>query len=267
MMLHALIWDVDGTVAETELDGHRVAFNQALQEHGAPWCWDVPTYGRLLRVTGGFERLVYDMEGRLDAPPSPAERERLARAVHERKNQLYAGIVAAGRIQPRPGVRRLMDECASAGIALAIATTTSRSNVQALFASQFGGAWQERFAAVVCAEDAPIKKPDPMAYQLALARLGIEASAALAVEDSPNGLAAAGAIGIATLITRSEYFAAEAFPGCAGLCDDLDGAVCWRGGSAPRTDLAALQLMHRAWHDDASNHAITDSERRRMHRT
>lgn len=266
-MLRALIWDVDGTVAETERDGHRVAFNQALQEHGAPWRWDVPIYGRLLRVTGGFERLVYDMEGRLDAPPSPAERERLARAVHQRKNQIYADIVAAGGIQLRPGVRRLMDECANAGIALAIATTTSRSNAQALFASRFGAGWQERFAAVVCAEDAPIKKPDPAAYRLALDRLGIDASAALAVEDSPNGLAAAGAIGIATLVTRSEYFAAEAFPCCAGLCNDLDSTVCWRGGSAPSTDLAALRLMHRAWQEDTSNPSITDSERLRMRRT
>ena len=250
-MLRALIWDVDGTVAETERDGHRVAFNQALQEHGVPWQWDAATYGRLLHVTGGFERLLHDMQARADAPRAAIERERLARALHQRKNQLYAQIVASGSIQLRPGVRRLIDECSDAGIALAIATTTSRSNVQALFAAHFGSAWQQRFAAVVCAEDAPIKKPDPMAYRLALEMMGIEAGAAMAVEDSPNGLVAAQATSIATLITRSVYFASEPFVGHAGLCDDLDAAVCWPGGSAARTDLAALRRMHHDWHATA----------------
>jgi len=241
-----LIWDVDGTIAETERDGHRVAFNQAFTGLGVPWQWDVPTYGRLLRVTGGFERLIRDMEGRAQAPASAAERNRLARSVHRRKNQLYAEIVAAGGICIRPGVQRLMDECASARIALAIATTTSRPNVEALLSNLFGTGWQ-RFAAIVCADDAPIKKPDPMAYRFALERLDIAARDAMAVEDSPNGLAAARAIGIGTLITRSEYFVADTFPGCAGICDDLDSAVTWRSGSAARTDIAALRRMHVAW--------------------
>lgn len=242
-MLRAVIWDVDGTVAETERDGHRLAFNQALREHAAPWQWDVPTYGRLLRVTGGHERLLNDMADRPDAPPENAERERLARAVHLRKNRLYADLVAAGGIKARPGVHRLMDECAAAGILLAVATTTSRSNVDALFASLFGTAWQSRFATIVCAEDAPMKKPDPSAYRLALARLGIAAAEAIAIEDSPNGLAAANAAGIATLVTRSVYFAGDDFSGCAGLCDDLDRVLQWAGTSSPRTDLEALRKV------------------------
>ena len=229
-MLKAVIWDVDGTVAETERDGHRIAFNQALMELGAPWQWDVTTYGRLLRVTGGFERLLFDMSTRPDAPPSEAERALLARTVHLRKNEIYADLIAAGAITARPGVRRLMDECEAAGIQLAVATTTSRSNVEALFASLFGKAWQRRFAAVVCAEDAPAKKPDPQVYRLTLERLGITATQGtkkannqatkqvIAIEDSPNGLMAATAASIVTLVTRSAYFAGDEFAGCAAIC-------------------------------------------------
>lgn len=245
-MLRALIWDVDGTVAETECDGHRVAFNQALEEMGVGWQWDVPTYGGLLRVAGGFERLLYDMEGRRTAPASAGERESLARAVHERKNRLYATMVASGKLSARPGVHRLMDQCRDAGIALAIATTTSRRNVDALFTSLFGQRWPERFGAIVCAEDAPAKKPDPLVYRLALDGLGIDAREALAIEDSPNGLAAASAMGIPVLITRSRFFASDSFPGRAGICNDLDSPLAWRNSRATRTDIDSLRLLHRS---------------------
>ena len=105
-MLRALIWDVDGTVAETEADGHRIAFNQAFEACGLDWHWDLPTYGQLLEVTGGRERLLAYMDRRDDAPASPAGRAALARAVHLRKNAFYADLVARGGIPARPGVRR-----------------------------------------------------------------------------------------------------------------------------------------------------------------
>lgn len=243
-MLKAVIWDVDGTIAETERDGHRVAFNRALDEMGAGWQWDEKTYGGLLRVAGGFERLIYDMEGRTSAPESADVREALARAVHERKGERYAEIVARGKLSARPGVQRLMRECTSAGIELAIATTTGRRNVDALFTGLFGPCWNDRFSAIVCAEDAPDKKPDPSVYRLALERLGIGAQDALAIEDSPNGLTAASAMGIAVLVTRSRYFADCAFTGHAGICDDLDSPLAWRDGCAARTDVESLRLMH-----------------------
>ncbi len=246
-MLRALIWDVDGTIAETERDGHRVAFNQAFEDLGAGWQWDVQAYGSLLRVTGGYERLLYDMEGRRTAPTTAAEREALARALHQRKNQLYSTMVASGKLSARPGVRRLMDECADAGIALAIATTTGRGNVEALLSRLLGQHWQERFAAIVCAEDAAIKKPDPLVYRLALESLGVASQEALAIEDSPNGLAAASATGIGVLVTRSQYFASDPFPGRAAICDDLDGPLTWHGGRAGKTDAESLRLLHHAW--------------------
>lgn len=221
-MLRALLWDVDGTVAETESDGHRIAFNQAFEQLGLPWRWSVPRYGELLRVTGGRERLLHDMATQPDAPPTAVERERLARELHGRKNTVYAGLVAQGGITPRPGVRRLVDECHAAGVALAVVTTTSRSNVEALFASIWGAAWPRLFPTVVCAEDAPVKKPDPQAYVLALQRLRLSSQECFALEDSPGGLRAAQAAGIACGVTKSVYFRASSFEGAAWVRDDLD---------------------------------------------
>lgn len=246
MPLRALIWDVDGTVAETERDGHRVAFNQAFQAFGLPWRWDVAHYGELLRVAGGYERLLFDMQARADAPGPLAERSRLARALHQCKNRLYADLVAGGAIRARPGVHRLMHECLALGLAQAVATTTSRANVEALFTRLFGGQWRKGFGAVVCAEDAPEKKPHPQAYLLALGQLGITAADALALEDSPNGLMAASVAGVPTLVTPSEYFGGASFDGCAGLCDDLEGPLNWRGASAPRVDVSSLRRLHAA---------------------
>ena len=232
-MLRALIWDVDGTVAETERDGHRIAFNQAFEALGLPWRWDVAHYGDLLLVTGGRERLLHDMTARSDAPTSAPEREALARELHRLKNAAYAQRVAQGGITPRPGVRRVVDECRATGVALAVATTTSRSNVEALFASIWGPDWERIFTTVVCAEDAPVKKPHPQAYLLALQRLGVAANEALALEDSPGGLAAARAAGLACGVTKSVYFTDARFDGAAWVREDLD--------APPPMTLARLQ--------------------------
>jgi HAD superfamily hydrolase (TIGR01509 family) len=205
-MMKALIWDVDGTLAETERDGHRLAFNQAFEAAGLRWRWDVARYGELLSVTGGRERLLHDMASRPDAPAGPEQRQVMAAALHLRKNQAYAGIVNMGRIDPRPGVLRLMTQAQAAGVRLAIATTTSRSNVEALLGGWFGRHWQDRFAAVVCGEDVTRKKPDPQVYLKALAALELPASQAVAIEDSVPGMTAAAGAGLAVLLTPSIYF-------------------------------------------------------------
>ncbi|HVC16727.1 MAG TPA: HAD-IA family hydrolase [Rhodanobacter sp.] len=243
-MLEALLWDVDGTLAETERDGHRVAFNRAFAECGLPWLWDVPEYGRLLRVAGGVERLLAYMGERQDAPLESAARERLARSIHACKNRHYAMLVEHGGLEPRSGVRRLIGQCLSQGIVLAVATTTSRGNVEALFPQLFGTRWRELFRAVVCAEDAPRKKPDPLVYNLALERLGCTPGEALAVEDSPAGLAAARAAGVACLITRSSYFAAADFIGAAWVCGNLDAPIELSGTHGQHMDVPALRAIH-----------------------
>ena len=225
--LRALLWDVDGTVADTERDGHRVAYNRAFEQAGLSWHWSVADYGPLLAVTGGRERLLCFMATRGDAPPEGAQRNALAAALHQCKNAAYAEIVASGRLPARPGVLRLVADCRAAGIVQAVATTTSRGNVEALFSSLWGAGWHSMFPVVVCAEDAPWKKPHPQAYLLALQRLGVTAAQAFALEDSPNGLQAARTAGIACGVTRSVYFAQQPFEGAAWVHDSLDVAPPW----------------------------------------
>ncbi|HMV33525.1 MAG TPA: haloacid dehalogenase-like hydrolase, partial [Gemmatimonadales bacterium] len=139
--LGAVLWDVDGTLAETERDGHRVAFNRAFEAAGLPWRWDVERYGVLLDVAGGRERLLHDMTTRDDAPTGPEARLALARELHARKNAIYAELVGGGRVPLRAGVRALLEECRAAGVALGIVTTTSRANVDALLSGHLGPAW------------------------------------------------------------------------------------------------------------------------------
>ena len=245
MPLHALIWDVDGTLAETERDGHLIAFNTAFEAQGVPWRWSVGRYGELLAVTGGYERLLHDMATQPAAPKTLAERERLARSLHLDKNQRYAQIVAEGRIPLREGVRELMDDCRAAGVAMAIATTTSRSNVDALLGAHLGAAWRDWFACVLCGEDAPRKKPDPQVYALALERLGLAANEVLAIEDSPVGVQACVAAGVPVVVTRSVYFEHALFPGACAVGPGLGNRQGWSPAlpsSLPRrVDLDAVQ--------------------------
>ena len=222
MPLQALIWDVDGTLAETEHEGHLVAFNRCFEEQGLPWRWEDARYAKLLHVTGGTERLLADMAERPGAPRDEAERLLLARAIHQRKNVIYGELLAAGAITARPGVLRLMREASEAGVVQAIATTTSRVNLEGLCAQLLGPDWRDHFGAVVCGEDVRQKKPHPEAYLRALRGLGVNATNALAIEDSPPGLAAATAAGLACLVTRSRYFADFEARGAALVCAHLD---------------------------------------------
>jgi HAD superfamily hydrolase (TIGR01509 family) len=243
-MLEALIWDVDGTIAETERDGHRLAFNQAFQAMGLHWHWDPARYGELLHITGGRERLLHDMDNHDDAPADPAERVALAAVLHRRKNEAYADIVGMARIVPRPGVLRLMEEARAAGLRQAIATTTSRTNVDALLGGWFGRQWPERFVAVVCGEDVTNKKPDPEVYQRTLAQLACRADEAIAIEDSLPGLTSAGRAGLAVLLTPSVYFPrTQAMVDADVTANACVLAVCDSLDQPPVMDVARLRAL------------------------
>jgi HAD superfamily hydrolase (TIGR01509 family) len=249
MNIEAVLWDVDGTLAESERDGHRVAFNQAFEACGLSWRWDVERYGELLAVTGGRERLLHDMTSRGDAPALADERAALARKVHQRKNEFYAAIVAAGGIALRPGVRELMDDCRRSGVRMGIATTTSRSNVEALLRSQLGAGWQAQFPVMVCGEDVAAKKPNPEVYEQALERLGIGPLQALAIEDSPGGVAAARAADVPVVVTRSVYFQDVTIDAAIAIGPGLGQRAGWRPeaaleGTADRITLEQLAQWH-----------------------
>lgn len=218
-MLQALLFDVDGTLAETE-EAHRQAFNDTFAEFGLPWSWDRSIYRELLRVSGGKERMLAYAENydptRLDVGLA----ERIPE-LHRRKTEYYTRVVAAGGVPLRPGIARLIDSARNAGLRLAVATTTSTANVMALLDGATGSEGHGWFDTLVCAEDAPIKKPDPQAYLEALSRLDLPASACLALEDSRNGVLAARAAGIAVVVSESVYTVGDDFTGAAAVYPDF----------------------------------------------
>jgi HAD superfamily hydrolase (TIGR01509 family) len=226
-MFKAVLWDVDGTLAETEREGHLVAFNQAFAALSIPWRWSEERYGELLAVAGGRERLMHDMQFQKCAPADPQVREALAERVHHLKNEYYTRIVAGGQLPLRDGVRELMEDCARARIQMGIVTTTTRSNAEVLLETHFGQDWESSFAVVVCADDAPKKKPDPQAYLLALEALRMGSRDAIALEDAPAGASAAQAAGIPVIVTRSHYFAAAEYQATLAVGSSLGEIKGW----------------------------------------
>lgn len=238
--LQALIFDVDGTLADTE-DVHRQAFNQAFAEAGLDWHWDRVRYTHLLETSGGQERIARACR---EAQPStdPAvlqAQSALVQSLHQRKTALYTQWVAAGAVCLRPGVAALIDAALADGLRLAIATTTTPANIGALLRGPLGSGWARLFEVIEDADTAPLKKPHPQVYLQAMRRLNLPAHACLALEDSANGLQAASAAGLATLITPTAYTAQHAF----------DGAM------RVRPDLSGVRLPElRAWHAAAPAH-------------
>ncbi|HSH23388.1 MAG TPA: HAD-IA family hydrolase [Acidimicrobiales bacterium] len=227
--MDAVIFDVDGTLVDSERDGHRVAFNQAFEELGLPYRWDVELYGRLLEITGGKQRLDAYLESEGMAA---GEREALVPELHARKTELFQKLVADGAVKPRPGVMELVDELVEAGVRLALATTGSRGWVEPLLERLFA---HVPFDPVITGDEAPIRKPDPSAYVMALGSLGLAASDVLAVEDSVNGLVAAHASGLACAVVVNDYTAGQDMSGAelvVASFDELDVATLRRAHEA-----------------------------------
>lgn len=234
-VLQAVLWDVDGTMAETERDAHRVAFNLAFERFALPHRWSVAHYGALLPVAGGRERLLHDMASWPDAPADAAAREALARALHAEKTRHYLDLLATDGIPLRPGVLALIEECMARGVAMGITTTTSRDSLAALLRPALGDRWHERFAVRLCGEDVTRKKPDPEVYAQAAARLGLPPGECVALEDSPAGLAAATGAGVPVVITRSVYFPTVEMPAAAAVGPGLHTRLGWAPALADAT--------------------------------
>ena len=214
MTLQALIFDVDGTLAETE-ELHREAFNETFAASGLDWHWDQALYGKLLAVTGGKERMAHFQQSEGIARPLTAAR---IADLHTAKTARYADRVAAGRVELRPGIRRLLNEAHEAGLRLAIATTTSRANVDALLAA---AAPLPAFDVIAAGDEVPRKKPAPDIYTLALAKLALPAHACIAIEDTENGLRSAAAAGLRCVMTVSVYGGTGPFADAAATVSDL----------------------------------------------
>lgn len=216
MTIRALVFDVDGTLAETE-ELHREAFNDAFVERGLGWKWDRGLYGDLLATTGGRERIL-EYATRVGARVDVL-------ALHARKTAIYKQKVEAGLVALRPGVAALIEYARRQGLTLAVATTTSRPNVTALLEATLGPGSSLWFASVRTGEDVRAKKPDPEVYRLVLADLGLSADDCLSFEDSRNGLLAARGAGLRTVITPSIYSADDDFSGADIVLDNIEALL------------------------------------------
>lgn len=245
MSARALILDCDGVLADTELDGHLVAFNAAFAELNLPIHWSAEEYGRLLRIGGGKERLKAYLAQRADIGLNAADEEEAIGRVHRRKSEIYVELVRDGALPARPGVARLVGEALDAGWQVACASTSALSSVEAVLASVVGPAQRERMAGVFAGDVVPAKKPAPDIYLLAARELGRRPDEIVVVEDSQSGAAAAAAAGMRHIVTLSHFTAEDHFPRAAVVVDSLgDPGIpsIVRAGADVRNDAGLIDL-------------------------
>jgi beta-phosphoglucomutase-like phosphatase (HAD superfamily) len=243
MSLEALIFDVDGTLADTE-EAHRVAFNNAFEHFKLDWRWSQDEYKELLKTTGGKERIAAYLASKTLSSTERKHLTALIPAIHAEKTRVYSSFVADGGVPLREGVARLIDEALSAGCRLAIASTTTAANIDALLGSALGARGIELFSVIACGDQVAAKKPAPDIYQLALRHLGVDVEQAVALEDSRNGLLAATRAGLWTVVTPTYWTEDQDFAE-AGLVLPSLGELSYaelarRGDRRQRSEIAAL---------------------------
>ena len=216
MALQALIFDVDGTLADTERDGHRVAFNRAFAEAGLDWNWSIELYGELLYVAGGKERIRFYLEKY--RPEITMPDDGFIAELHANKTKHYREILAKGEIPLRPGVKRLIDEARKEGVRLAIATTSALPNAVALLEQTLDPSWFEIIAA---GDIVPAKKPAPDIYHYVLKEMNLDAKDCLVIEDSHHGLLASTGASLPTIVTFNDYTQGHDFSGALLVVNHL----------------------------------------------
>jgi len=220
MALKALIFDVDGTLANTERDGHLVAFNLAFAELGLNWVWSNELYHKLLDVTGGQLRIKHYVN---DYKPDFTcdDLDTFAASIHALKTKIYVRLVNEGKIPLRPGVERLFHEARDAGLRMAIATTTTPANVDALIANTLGREALDWFEVIGAGNIVPNLKPAGDIYHWVLEQMNLEAKDCIAFEDSCNGIVSATDANLKTLITVNEYTSSHQFDEAIVILNNL----------------------------------------------
>ncbi|HEY1574217.1 MAG TPA: HAD-IA family hydrolase [Pseudonocardiaceae bacterium] len=220
----ALIFDCDGVLADTERYGHLPAFNQTFQEFGLPVRWSEAEYGEKVLIGGGKERmrslLTPEFVTEAGLPTDPAALDEQVARWHRRKTEIYVSIIASGAIEPRPGIRRIIEDAAAAGWSLAVASTSAEESVRSVLARAAGPDLSPRFS-VFAGDVVAHKKPAPDIYQLAVSGVGVAPAETIVIEDSNNGLRAAVAAGLTCVVTVSSYTRHEDFTGAALVVSSL----------------------------------------------
>ena len=241
MTIKAIIFDVDGTLADTE-EAHRISFNKTFAENHLDWNWDVALYSKLLKITGGKERIKFFVETYRPEFKKPTNYNDFVKKLHQVKTQHYTTLLEHGQIRLRPNIKRLIVESRQLGLRLAIATTTSPENVSALLKKGLGEQAESMFEVIGCGDIVPQKKPAPDIYDWVLQRLELKPAECIALEDSENGLRSSLAAGIKTFVTTNDYTREQNFTGAAAVLPDLsDLEFFYRsaGISPPSKALAA----------------------------
>jgi len=248
--MKALIFDVDGTLADTERDGHRVAFNLAFAEAGLDWRWDEALYGELLAVTGGKERIRQFIETKDPAVPEVEDLIAWIAGLHASKTKHFVALMDQGKIPLRSGVKRLLTEAHDAGVPLAIATTTTPENVSALLNNALFEGAESWFEVIGAGDIVPAKKPAPDIYTYVMEQMGLKPEACIAFEDSSNGILSSRAAGLKTIVTVNGYTAEDDFSEAALVLDQMgdpgDPCQILQGEDVGKTALD-LEWVHKIW--------------------
>lgn len=218
----ALVLDCDGVLAETEKDGHLVAFNRAFEQLGLPFRWSAEEYGPMLRIGGGKERMRAYFEAHPESRPAGRDDlDEFVREAHKLKSQIYVELVESGSLPPRPGIPRVIGEALDAGWQVACASTSAAASVEAVLKSVLGEQQRARMTAVFAGDIVKAKKPAPDIYLMTAEELGRKPSEIVVIEDSQVGAAAAAAAQMTHVVTVSYYAADDSFPEAASVVDSL----------------------------------------------
>ncbi len=197
--LKSVFWDLDGTLADTELQCHRLAFNKAFDHLKLNWNWDVSSYIDLLQISGGRNRIKFYSDDHGYNISSTQIQQ-----IHLLKQQYYNETLYTNSLKLRPGVNRLLQELYQLGVNQWIVTTSDINSVLPFIKLSIDN-YKAIFSGYITSNDVSSLKPDPEAYLLALKKSGSHFENSIVIEDSINGLESAKSANLKCIITMSPW--------------------------------------------------------------